>query len=166
MRPTLYTVRSGAGFVSTMAKPRAGDWLTDEMAALRDADVGVLVSALTAGEAAEVALTGEPQAARDAGLRFVSIPIPDRGVPDPAAVLPDLHRLATEVRAGAHVVVHCRFGIGRSSLLAAAVLVLNGLPAEEAWDALQGARGLPVPDTAEQRAWPAQLPGGPLTDRP
>jgi protein-tyrosine phosphatase len=102
-------------------------------------------------------LTNEPQAAHAAGLEFVSIPIPDRGVPDPAAVLPDLQRLASRVRNGAHVVTHCRFGIGRASLLAVGILVLNGLPSEQAWEQLERARGLIVPDTPAQRAWPNEL---------
>ena len=158
MRPTLFTIdQPGPGRLSTMAKPRGGDWLTDEMAALHTAGVTVLVCALTTAELDEVDLTDEPRAARDAGLEFVSIPIPDRSVPDPATVLPDLQCLAGRVRDGAHVVTHCRFGIGRSSLLAAGILVLNGLPPEQAWEQLQRARGLTVPDTPAQRAWPNEL---------
>ena len=158
MRPALFTIaQPGPGRLSTMAKPRGGDWLTDEMTALHTAGVTILVCALTTAELDEVDLTDEPRAARDAGLEFVSIPIPDRGVPDPAAVLPDLQRLAGRVRAGAHVVTHCRAGIGRSSLLAAGILILNGLPPEQVWEQLQRARGLIVPDTSAQRAWPDQL---------
>jgi protein tyrosine phosphatase (PTP) superfamily phosphohydrolase (DUF442 family) len=140
-----------------MAKPRGGDWLTDEMTALHAAGVDILVCALTTTELDEVDLTDEPQAARDAGLEFVSIPIPDRGVPDPTVVLPDIQRLARRLRDGAHIVTHCRFGIGRASLLAAGILVLNGLAHDQAWDQLEQARGLTVPDTPAQRDWPNQL---------
>lgn len=158
MRPALFTVqRSGPGRLSTMAKPRGGDWLEDEMAALHAAGVSVLVCALTADELHEVGLTGEAAAARAAGLEFVPIPIPDRAVPDPATVLPDLRRLVGRLHAGDHVVTHCRIGIGRSSLLAAGILVLDGVPPEQAWQDLEQARGLTVPDTAAQRAWPLDL---------
>jgi protein-tyrosine phosphatase len=54
--------------------------------------------------------------------------------------------------------LHCRFGIGCASLLAAAVLVLEGVDADEAWRRLTCARGLGVPDTEEQRRWVAGLP--------
>jgi predicted protein tyrosine phosphatase len=159
MRPTLFTINQpGPGRLATMAKPRGGDWLTDAMTALHAVGVDILVCALTAAELDEVDLTDEPQAAHDAGLEFVSIPIPDRGVPDPAAILPDMQRLARRFRDGAHVVIHCRFGIGRASLLAASILVLNGLAPEQAWDQLERARGLAVPDTPAQRDWPNQLP--------
>lgn len=160
MRPALFTVEvPGRGRLSTMAKPRGGDWLGDEMAALRAAGVDVLVCALTAEELTEVDLADEPRAAAGAGLEFVAVPIPDRGVPDVAAVRPVLRRLAGLVESGAHVVTHCRFGIGRSSLLAAGILVLCGLPVEEAWERIGRARGLTVPDTAAQRAWPEKLAG-------
>jgi len=154
MRATLYTIdRSGPGRLSTMAKPRGGDWLADEMTALCTAGVDVLVCALTSDELHEVDLTDEPRAARAAGLEFVPIPIPDRGVPDPATVRPELRRLTARLRAGAHIVTHCRIGIGRASLLAAAILMLDGVPPQQAWAAIGRARGLTVPDTAAQRAW-------------
>jgi protein tyrosine phosphatase (PTP) superfamily phosphohydrolase (DUF442 family) len=110
-----------------MARPRGADWLEDEMSALRTAGVDVLVCALTHSELDELGLVLEAGAAADAGLRFVAVPVPDRTVPDLATVLPTLRNLAESLREGAHVVTHCRFGTGRASLLAAALLVLNGV---------------------------------------
>ncbi|MER5481465.1 tyrosine protein phosphatase [Streptomyces sp. NPDC002734] len=161
MRPTLYTVGlpDFPGRLSTMAKPRGADWLEDEMHALRRAGVDVLVCALTSPELVELGLGGEAEAAAAAGLRFVAVPIPDRTVPDADAVLPVLGDLARRLRAGAHVATHCRFGIGRASLLAAALLVLNGVDPEIAWTRIEEARGLAVPDTSEQRRWAARLSG-------
>ncbi|SHE96539.1 Cyclin-dependent kinase inhibitor 3 (CDKN3) [Streptoalloteichus hindustanus] len=127
------------------------------MAGLRSAGVGVLVCALTSEELADLDLTEEPRAAREAGLRFVSVPIPDRSVPDLPAVVSTLRELARWFQDGAHVVTHCRFGIGRASLLAAAVLVLNGVEPGEAWRQVEQARGHSVPDTPEQREWPSRL---------
>ncbi|GAA3094629.1 hypothetical protein [Streptosporangium carneum] len=158
MRPSLYTVdRPGPGTLSAMAKPRGGDWLDDEMNALRSCGVDVLVCGLTKVELDECGLAEEGGAASGAGLRFVAVPIVDRSVPDAATVLPVLRDLSSELRAGAHVVTHCRFGIGRACLLAAALLVLNGVDPETAWRGLERARGLAVPDTVEQRRWVDQL---------
>ncbi|WP_328411976.1 protein-tyrosine phosphatase family protein [Nocardia sp. NBC_00403] len=140
-----------------MAKPRGGDWLHDEMTALRDAGVDILVCALTTAELHETGLADEPAAARAAGLDFVAIPIPDRQVPDLHTVLPTLQDLAAKLRDGKHVVTHCRFGIGRSSLIAASLLILNGAKPDTAWHSLQQARGLPIPDTADQRDWTTRL---------
>jgi protein-tyrosine phosphatase len=143
-----------------MAKPRGGDWLQDEMSALKAYGVDVLVCALTSTELQESGLEAEAQAAQDAGLHFVSIPIPDRQVPDPATVLPTLRDLAAQLRDGQHIVTHCRFGIGRASLLAASLLILDGAAPDTAWRHLEQARGLAVPDTAEQRDWPGRLRSG------
>ena len=159
MRPTLYTVdHPGPGLVSTMAMPRGGDWLEDEMAALKAYGVDVLVCALTSAELEETGLETEARAAYEAGLHFVPIPIPDRDVPDLTAALPILQQLSAQLRDGKHVVTHCRFGIGRASLLAAALMVLNGVHPDTAWHRLQQARGLAVPDTAAQRQWVSKLP--------
>ncbi|WP_330174198.1 tyrosine protein phosphatase [Streptomyces sp. NBC_01498] len=160
MRPTLFTVAlPGPGRLSTMARPRGGDWLEDEMRALRTAGVDVLVCALTDPELAELDLTDEESAAESAGLRHVWLPIPDRTTPDLPMVLPTLRALTADLASGAHVVTHCRAGIGRASLLAAALLILRGTTEAEAWSALKAARGLLVPDTAEQRAWTSGLAG-------
>jgi protein-tyrosine phosphatase len=51
------------------------------------------------------------------------------------------------------VVVHCRAGIGRSSLIAGTVLVRFGIPPEEAWRLITAARGFRVPETPEQGEW-------------
>lgn len=141
-----------------MARPRGNDRLEGEMAALKDAGVDVLVCALPGAERDELGLTGEPGAAEAAGLRFVEVPIPDFTVPDLPTILPVLRQLAAQLRDGAHVVTHCRAGIGRSSLLAAALLILNGLDPDTAWELIGRARGLAVPDTAEQREWTTGLP--------
>jgi protein-tyrosine phosphatase len=158
MRPTLYTVvRPGPGQLSTMAKPRGDEWLWEEMAALTLHGVNTLVCALTRPELEETGLTGEPDAARRTGLRFIALPIPDRGIPELDTALPVLLGLAQDLAGGAHIVTHCRFGIGRASLLAAALMVLTGTEPEEAWHLIAEARGLPIPDTDTQRHWPAGL---------
>ena len=43
--------------------------------------------------------------------------------------------------------------MGRSALVAASVLALTGLDPEVAFDRIATARGCPVPDTPEQKAW-------------
>jgi protein-tyrosine phosphatase len=154
MRATIYTVkRTGSGVLSTMAGPRGGDWLADEMAAVRHAGTDVLVSMLTAGEHDELDLGGEQSAASAAGLRFLALPTPDFGTPDTASFLERVRQLVGDLREGRSVVIHCRGGIGRSSMLAAGILIAEGVRPGAAWRQVSEARGLDVPETAEQRAW-------------
>ena len=154
MRAKIYTVDApGPGRISTMAMPRGGDWISDEMAALRAEGVDILVSMLTAREATELVLTSEAEAAEESGILFVNLPVPDRGVPEQAGFRRCVEDLAGRLRDGAHVAIHCRMGIGRASLLAAALLVAEGSDVDAAWAAVSRARGLEVPDTPEQREW-------------
>ena len=145
----IYTVeRPGPGRLSTMAKPRLR-----ELPTLRAAGVDILVCALTAEDFEDAGLTDEPTAAVAAGLEFVHLPIPDWTVPDRDEILPTLRELAARLEAGASIVTHCWAGIGRSSLLAASILVLTGIDADDAWARITEARGHSVPDTEQQREW-------------
>ncbi|MFF7341861.1 tyrosine protein phosphatase [Streptomyces sp. NPDC008163] len=145
------------GRLSTMARPRGREQLAADMAALRGSGADILVCALPDSERAELGLADEPRLARAAGLQFVSLPIPDLTVPPMSVVLPVLRSLTESLRAGAHVVAHCRCGIGRSSLIAVALLILDGTTPEVAWASMERARGARVPDTVEQREWTLEL---------
>lgn len=81
-----------------MTRPRGGDWLADELSALRCAAVDVLVCLLTRGELEELELATEERMARAAGREFHSFPIVDCGVPVlDAATLACVARLAERV---------------------------------------------------------------------
>ncbi|MEN3305576.1 MAG: hypothetical protein V7603_1778 [Micromonosporaceae bacterium] len=155
MRSALYVIETGtAGRLATMARPRGGGWLDDEMAGLRESGVDVLVSALTRDEYRELDLVGEPAAANEAGLAFLQFPVVDADIPEGTRTALELSaRLAEEVRAGRFVVTHCRAGIGRCSMLAGATLIQLGCTPEEAWRRIREARGFPVPDNARQEEW-------------
>ena len=155
MRASLYTVEGlPNGQVSVMARPRGGEWLPDEMQALRAAGVAVLVSALTPAEEAELDLTEEATLCQQAGMTYISYAIQDMNVPPfTEQTFSLLRQLAATLSEGKHVVFHCRQGLGRSVLLAASVLVLTGVTPQRAFELLSRARGYSVPETAEQRAW-------------
>ena len=57
------------------------------------------------------------------------------------------------LKTGKNVAVHCRQGIGRSGLVAAASLMMSGIAAREAVDVVTRARGLTVPETPGQLQW-------------
>jgi protein-tyrosine phosphatase len=112
------------------------------------------VSLLTDAEAIELNLTAEASKCRKHGLSFISCPIEDRAVPGDTAAAADLiERLRLEPMAGKVVGIHCRMGIGRSAMIAAALLGTLGTPPEEAFRRIAAARGCEVPDTPEQRSW-------------
>jgi protein-tyrosine phosphatase len=134
-----------------MARPRGGDLLFDEFCDLALARVSVIVSMLTDVEAAELGLEREGDAAVAAGIEYLRLSTPDRSPPDHAAATTVARKIADQLCGGASVAVHCRHGIGRSSTLAAAILVAEGLEPAEAWTLIAAGRGMPVPDTCPAR---------------
>jgi protein-tyrosine phosphatase len=146
--------RAFPGTLGLAPAPGGGDVLRGDLRELRAAGAIVLVSLLTPPEARSLGLQREGELAVDAGLDYVSFPIADCSVPrrrsGARSFLADTLVL---LRQGDRVVVHCRAGVGRSGLVCAALLVLDGARPEDAWALVAQARGLPVPETAEQRLW-------------
>jgi len=136
------------------ARPRAGDWIEDEIDHWHLEGIGLVVSLLEPDEAAELGLQRERALCLACGIDFLSFPIPDRGVPDRHDALTFLRQVRG---AGKPVAFHCRAGIGRSSLMAASLLALDGLDADEAFALIRSARGVAVPDTEGQRLWVADF---------
>lgn len=142
------------GKLALGARPRGGDWLEDEMVAWRRAGIDTVLSLLTPEEEQELDLKREAHEAKARGMKFASLPISDRQVPNSESeVSAALDRVDADLAAGKNVVVHCRQGIGRTGLVAACLLVAKGLTPEAAVRTLIAARGVPVPETVEQRDW-------------
>lgn len=155
----MYWIQSQSNIkVAIVPRPRGGDWLSDELRRFQSSGIDVLVSLLTEPEAGELGLENEQEACAAAGIAFLSFPIPDRGVPSSRESFRSLiDHLKRELLAGKSVGVHCRQCIGRSSLLAAALLCCFGTPADSAFERIEECRGRPVPDTEEQKEWVRRL---------
>ena len=112
---------------------------------LRDEGVDVVVSLLED-------VGDEPVRCAEKDFMFLWLPIDDGGAPGPEADAV-VKKIADLIRTGESVLVHCFGGIGRSSTIAAAVLVLLGETPAGAFERISAARGLTVPETATQRDW-------------
>src|SRR5712692_4170385 len=135
------------GELAIVPRPRGGDWLENEIRALKEERFDVLVSLLTRDELDEFGLRVEADVSRASGLQFCEFPIPDLGVPESFAAARDLiDKLRDGLEAGKKIAIHCRQGIGRSGLIAAGVLVVSGVDPEFAIRRVSAARGLPVPE--------------------
>jgi protein-tyrosine phosphatase len=142
------------GRLALSARPRGGEWLADEINAWRRAGVDTVFSLLTPEEETDLDIAGEASQAKAHGMRFLSFPILDRQVPDSEIELAKaLQQLDSELASGRNVVLHCRQGIGRTGLVAACLLLTKDLDPETAVQRLSVARGIPVPETVEQRRW-------------
>jgi len=146
------------GNLAVIPRPRGGDWLEDEVRDWHRNGIDVVVSLLERDEAAQLNLLDEQNAAEANSIRFISFPIPDRGIP---ASTPDSLALITDIagnlKQGKNVAVHCRQSIGRAGLIAAGVLVAAGATPDQAIATVSAARGIPIPETSEQCEWVRHL---------
>jgi protein-tyrosine phosphatase len=155
MACTIYTVEiESKPKLGYMARPRGGDWLEDEILSVSQQGINVIVSLLEPEEVTELDLKQESNLCARHGLQFVTIPIRDRGVPAlDDATMSTLSTLRSLWRGGKAIVTHCRMGYGRAPMIAACIMVSEGCGTAEALTKLSAARGIPVPETKEQRAW-------------
>lgn len=85
-------------------------------------------------------------------------PVPDCGVPDPAAMISILDRIDTAIGQKLPVYLHCWGGHGRTATVVGCWLVRHGLSGEDALARIKELRrndahlrGQPAPQTSEQR---------------
>lgn len=137
-----------------MPRPRAGDWLEDEVLSWKQSGIDLVVSLLTAEESSELGLDSERDVCERLGLRFLNFPIPDRSVPDTHEPVNHLiNQMLDALQSNQSIAIHCRMGVGRSAMIAACLLMSCGLDHPTAWKQIEIARGVPVPDTIEQKNW-------------
>jgi protein-tyrosine phosphatase len=155
LQPDVYWLREVDGVrLAIMPRPRSGEWLSDEISGWDRLGVQTVVSLLEPHEVRDLDLANEEALCLAASVKFISFPIPDRGVPsnlDEFAKL--VATIEQRLRSGESVAVHCRAGIGRSGLLGACVLDAFGIGPNEAFGMLSRARGVTVPDTDAQITW-------------
>jgi protein-tyrosine phosphatase len=134
--------------------PPGGSQLEGGVRSLKEQGIDTLVSLLTAEEARVLRLEGEGRVCRQVGIDYRWLPVTDHSIPgsmEEFRMVVD--QLQHDLRAGKGVGAHCYAGIGRSCVLMACLLCMEGLSAEEAFDRLSLARGLRVPDTWLQSQW-------------
>ena len=159
IKPDVYWIKGPwPGRLAILARPRGADWLEDEVEAWKEIGVDTVVSLLTRSEEVEFSLTEESDLVRRSGITFINFPIPDYSVPrSQDATRQIVDELRDQLSRGNKVGIHCRQGIGRSSLVAACVLVALGESSGGAFRQIEKARGVSVPDTTEQRNWVASF---------
>ena len=149
--PSIYPIEAQmAGRLMIMTKP-SSEWLFEDIEALSSMGVGTIVSLLTYEEVHELGLGEEEAACHRRNIEFCHHSTPDRAVPETTAMRKLATDLFLQIQAGRTVAIHCRAGIGRSGILACCILIHAGITADDAIEAVSLARGVPVPDTLEQR---------------
>src|SRR5260370_33458700 len=129
-----YWIDGGSCRLAILPRPRGWDWLEDDVAGARRSGVDCIVSALTEAEKQELGLSEEAKCCNESTIEYLSFPIEDRSLPDSEGNLNTfIDSLDERVKQGKSVAIHCRAGIGRSSLLCACLLVRQGFSAGSAF---------------------------------
>ena len=147
---------TNAARLGIMARPRGNEWLTDEIASLKKQNVNFLVSLLESGEIEELGLWQEESICMKYGIDFANLPIADRNIPkNDGKVDLFINLMSAKIDEGQSIVIHCRMGIGRSSIIAGSILLQkeHNSNAKGIIDRITSVRGLKVPDTGDQIAW-------------
>lgn len=136
--------------IGIIARPRGNEWLEEEIIAFKKQQVTLIVSLLESHEITELGLRQEKHLCEKYNIQFINFPIPDRSIPPKGRQTEEfIHQLSENKT---KLVIHCRMGIGRSSIIAASLLLQNQ-KAIEIIPHISHIRGLNVPDTAEQLQW-------------
>ncbi len=140
--------------IGIMARPRANDWLDDEIKSLKTRRIDCLVSLLEKSEEWELGLQDEKEVCKKWGIEFVNFPIKDVNVPlNDFDFIRLAKELAIKVKKKQKIVIHCRMGIGRASILAAAIMIILGCKGQDVFEKIGKYRKLKVPDTEKQKDW-------------
>lgn len=146
MKPTIYWIdNSGPGRLAILARPQGDNALESEIQGWREAGIDVVVSMLTETDNSYLGLSAEAELCARNGLKFISFPIEDCGVPDSLdatlRLVTDLNDLLTSDKS---IGFHCQGCVGRSPLIASCVLISSGMSAESAFGLVREARGCPI----------------------
>jgi protein-tyrosine phosphatase len=140
--------------IGIMARPRGEDWLEDEINHLKNNNVGILVSLLESDEIYELKLNHEEELCLTKNISYINFPISDRDIPKQNDNIDNFIDILTKkLNEGHSVVIHCRMGIGRSSIIAASVLLKCKFKANDIIEKISSIRGIKVPDTDKQLSW-------------
>jgi protein-tyrosine phosphatase len=146
------------GRLGIMPRPRGGQKLDADIRSLKEQDVDLLVCLVEEWELKALDLTAEGALCKKQGIDYLHFPIPDFGVPGNKIQFTEFTRsLSGKLDHGAHIVIHCHGGIGRSSVAAAGVLLQRGVSKEAVFDLIGRYREKKVPETQEQEDWVRQL---------
>lgn len=144
----------GNNKLGMMARPRGNDWLEDEIAGLKKKKVDCVVSLLEKSEVWELGLQNEALLCKKQGIEYLNFPIKDVSTPDNKNEFIRLAvGLANRIQQNQRLIIHCRMGIGRTSVLTAAIMIKFGYEAKNIFEIIGEYRKLNVPDTQDQKDW-------------
>ncbi len=129
----------------------SSDEMIIELAKTKGTDSFVLISLLTDEEQYKLGLENEASVCQSLGIEFLRFPIADTDAPMWKRYLTFLDLINTYTYNFDKILIHCRAGIGRSSLVLLGLLVKNGAELQESINLVKKIRGFDVPQSSSQK---------------
>lgn len=137
-----------------MSRPRGYGWLEEDLLSARKQGANVIVSLLEKDEICELGLQQQPALCAKHNITYLHFPIADRSIPDQDKSFQHfIKQIKARIDQADNIVVHCRIGVGRSSLVAGYLMIQDGYNPDDVFSHISKVRGLSVPDTDEQEDW-------------
>lgn len=150
----LYTLKLNMGSITMMPRPPGSNQLEEFSSFLASQSINKVISLLQNNEAQTLGLNFEESALQKEGIDFINFQIKDHSVPQ--FILPFnqlVSVLLEDLKCGKNLAIHCYAGIGRTGILAAALMINLGESVDSALIKLSKVRGLRVPETIQQISW-------------
>ena len=142
------------GKIGMSTRPRGGEWLEIDIQKLVLASTDILVSLLNHSEIKELKLETEKTISHQLGIEYINYEIEDRHVPESLITFKKLiFYLHGQLLKGKTIVIHCKMGIGRTSIVSASLLSIYSSFYNDVFTLLSNVIGLTVPDIEEQKQW-------------
>ncbi len=145
------------GILGMMPHPKGGDLLEKEIKFLKSQNVNCVLCLIENKEKKELRIEKEAYFCKQEKIDFIDFPIKDFGLPNKEDYLKIINKITKRLLKNEKIVVHCRMGIGRTSIVTAGILVKNGLNKNTIFDFLSKKRNLKVPDTQKQKDWALKI---------
>ncbi len=125
----ILTLNNGAKLIFTPCPGTKGPSVSDSLNALKAAGAQIVVTMMTQHDLVEHQADSIPVLCEELGMAWYHLPIEDGCAPEePFAQAFAVHKTAllNAVKAGATMVIHCHGGSGRTSLMAAILMLELG----------------------------------------
>lgn len=125
--------------------------LKAELTKIVSEDELLMISLLTEEEKAMLHLQEEGPMSKAFGIEFKEFPIADMSIPGAQRFMKFIEELYGRTNELDRMLIHCRAGIGRSSLIALGLMTRHGFVLKESVELVSRIRGYDVPQSRSQR---------------
>lgn len=151
----IYALTVGSGLLGLSELPGRTGRMDEDLLHIGEWRPSLVMSLTSLAEMAQHEAQGLGGEIQSRGARWIHLPVPDMGVPDPTEAgqwSAALDLASAALQGGGRVLVHCMGGCGRSGMVVLRLMIMAGEKPEPALARLRRVRPCAV-ETEEQLRW-------------